>query len=255
MAALIKIQGHEAVAKAALLNFLFRKGIRPSTIISELALNKWKFRADVVVADDGSLSAFEIKTENDRLTRLSDQLAAYSSIFPTVYAVLASKHVAKASAMIGTHVGILELAKEKSKLKIVQIRPARTIRKSDIKSMLQLFPITELKKILRHEGHSVKGLNRAELERLISFSAAELRNELIRFLEDRYGPTTSRFKKKLKGRLVKPEDIRDLSRLPRTASSIVTKSFDPFFEYLKGKDAYFGDVPPDVIAQLKLKGL
>lgn len=255
LAASIKIQKNEAVAKAALLNFLYRKDVRPKTIISELALNKWKFRADIVVVGKGVFSAFEIKTENDRLTRLPSQLNAYSLIFQQVYAVLASKHLAKASTMMDAHVGILELVEEKSKSRIVEIRPPRTLRRADLSSMLQLFPVTELRRLLRRKGYDVNGLNRVEMERLVGFPTAILRDELISFLENRYGPTTARFRRKLKGRLVKPEDIRELARLPRPVLSGASPSFDPFFEYLKGKEAYFGDVPLDVIAQLRLKSL
>jgi hypothetical protein len=63
-------------------------------------------RADLVVI--GSvIEAFEIKTDQDRLTRLPRQVAAYGRLFDRCTAVVAERHLRKAMAMIPEWWGVL----------------------------------------------------------------------------------------------------------------------------------------------------
>jgi hypothetical protein len=50
-------------------------------------------RADMITLISGEAHAWEIKTENDSLTRLKSQLKSYRQVFPYVYVLVHEKHL------------------------------------------------------------------------------------------------------------------------------------------------------------------
>lgn len=65
-------------------------------------------KADVAILN-GTSSVYEIKSERDRLGRLSAQIKAYSSVFANVNIVAAEKHVPEILCMVPEEVGIFVL--------------------------------------------------------------------------------------------------------------------------------------------------
>ena len=67
------------------------KNIDDYIICSEVPFLSGKRWADLVVLTKDSLIAYEIKSELDSLTRLSEQIKDYSKTFDKVYLVLSKK--------------------------------------------------------------------------------------------------------------------------------------------------------------------
>jgi hypothetical protein len=91
---------------------LHRKRLRrshasPSTlVIDELGLFHGDSRADVVVVN-GHLAGYEIKSDDDSLRRLDEQVVAYSSVFDRVSIVTGEKHARDVRKAVPKWWGIL----------------------------------------------------------------------------------------------------------------------------------------------------
>jgi hypothetical protein len=96
----------EAYVREALRSALSAAATDRQEVVDEFWVPCSHERADVAVI--GSLmEAFEIKTDQDRLTRLPRQVAAYSRLFDRCTAVVAERHVREAMAMIPEWWGVL----------------------------------------------------------------------------------------------------------------------------------------------------
>jgi hypothetical protein len=74
-------------------------------VLNELGLKNGESRADIAVFN-GKMIGYEIKTENDSLSRLITQVDSYSQIFDRAYLIVAEKHLQKAKAIIPDWWGI-----------------------------------------------------------------------------------------------------------------------------------------------------
>ena len=69
-----------------------RQHCAPNTlVVNELGLMHGKYRADIAIIN-GHLIGYEIKSDEDTLNRLPDQVRAYSDIFDRVTIVVGTKH-------------------------------------------------------------------------------------------------------------------------------------------------------------------
>ena len=240
----------EACAKAALLNFLLPTAT-PQAIVSELALDKWKFRADLVICGP-SLTAFEIKTQTDKLSRLDRQIAAYSEVFENVYAVVATRHVANVLKSLPYHVGLLEIVQEGNANVIREIRPAKRSPTINKGAVAKLIPATELRRIIRAEGGSIPASARREIltEALGCVSAEKMNYVAREFLVARYYEATRRFLTSVFERDVLPSDMGNLRLWPAKYARqryLPEASGDEFFESLSKNNRFaFGEVPADM---------
>jgi hypothetical protein len=75
-------------------------------IIDELGINKAEVIADVV-AVNGVLSGFEIKSDSDNLVRLQKQSEYYDRVFDFSTVVVVEKHLANTLKIVPDHWGIL----------------------------------------------------------------------------------------------------------------------------------------------------
>ncbi len=60
-------------------------------VVDELGLKNGQIRADIAVLN-GKLVGYEIKTNNDTLIRLPNQIKAYNEVFDNVYIITGDKH-------------------------------------------------------------------------------------------------------------------------------------------------------------------
>lgn len=67
---------------------------KDSFVIDELGLRNGQVRADIAVVD-GKMIGYEIKSQNDTLNRLPNQIIAYNEVFDNVYIITASNHLTK----------------------------------------------------------------------------------------------------------------------------------------------------------------
>jgi hypothetical protein len=68
-------------------------------VVDELGLKNGSFRADIAVLN-GKIVGYEIKTENDTLSRLPSQAQAYSQIFNEAFLIVAEKHIQRAMEIV-----------------------------------------------------------------------------------------------------------------------------------------------------------
>lgn len=97
---------HEYIYKSALTQkiVLGRHSLRTASILREFAVGKCK--ADIAILN-GTATVYEIKSERDSLVRLENQVATYSTVFPSVYVVCSQCHVDSVLQAVPQHVGIL----------------------------------------------------------------------------------------------------------------------------------------------------
>jgi hypothetical protein len=165
----------ETRMKAVVIDRLFSAGQldADSVLISEMMVANWTRRADIVLAN-GKLCAFELKSEADRLTRLSGQLEAFSYHFEKFVVVVAARFEEQARALLGPGVG-LWIMEQDSSIK-ERIRPkAMTLAKE---AAIALMTAAELRRLLSCNGCSgLKDAPRQRLESLaLGFPASDLAN-------------------------------------------------------------------------------
>lgn len=86
---------------------LRRHHVRSDTlVIDELGLNHGRYRADVAVIN-GHLIGFEIKSDEDTLARLEEQIRAYDAVFDRSTAVVGRRHVSKAMTTLPKWWGVM----------------------------------------------------------------------------------------------------------------------------------------------------
>ena len=78
-------------------------------VVDELGLKNGEIRADIAVLN-GKLVGYEIKTENDTLTRLPFQVEAYSEVFDKAFIIVSSNHLDKAVESIPHWWGIYTIS-------------------------------------------------------------------------------------------------------------------------------------------------
>ncbi len=95
--------------KLIAINYLLEQN--PRCIAQEVPFIGGSRRADIVsVSSSDEITAYEIKSERDRLDSLKTQLSDYSNVFDYTYVVLANRHLAKARPLIPNSVGIILIA-------------------------------------------------------------------------------------------------------------------------------------------------
>jgi hypothetical protein len=107
-------------------------------IIEELGLCRGTVRVDIAVVN-GILKEYEIKSEQDTLTRLSAQAATYNRIFDTMTVVVAERHLRAAAVLIPSWWGIqVASCRAAPLLNIEQVRGESTNPSIDPGSLVQL---------------------------------------------------------------------------------------------------------------------
>ena len=105
----------EKSIKIKLINYLHRT-YRPAIILPEISVGRNNnVRSDVFTVNN-DIAIYEIKTENDSLTRLNNQLEHYCKYANRVYVVVAEKFLDKLN--IPEKVGIYSINKRKAIVKI-----------------------------------------------------------------------------------------------------------------------------------------
>lgn len=177
-----------------------------STFISEMFIDEFTRRADLVVASNNKLIAFEIKSERDKLDRLDGQLKSYTRFFEQVTVVCAERHLEGIEANSISDVGIWTIGKDGS---IRKVRKAKNLEQHSMHSWLSFLPVDELRKLLRM--HEIKlGRNRDGL-----MAAAEeiplkaIRTYVLAYLQRRNERIQERIGKKGQGRLETPPSIEE----------------------------------------------
>lgn len=75
-------------------------------VLDELGLKHGRHRADIAVVN-GHLSGYEIKSDEDTLSRLESQAPAYDEVFDRITLIVAPKHLMMAETVVPNHWGIV----------------------------------------------------------------------------------------------------------------------------------------------------
>ncbi|CBJ49575.1 sce7726 family protein [Ralstonia solanacearum] len=188
---------NEAAIKAIVIDHLFEKGmLRDAVLINEMVIANWSRRADLAVAN-GRLTAFEIKSDLDTLSRLDGQVETYLQRFDKVVIVTTEKFYREVMRRTPDSVGVWILAPAESK-QGYRIRVARPGRATDVKradALCGFLLRTELSSFLRSQGIAIEtDYPRATLTSLAGQApASRLRAFVLEAIKKRYQNTFSAF--------------------------------------------------------------
>jgi hypothetical protein len=127
------------------------EGDPDTVIIEELGLCQGEARVDIAVVD-GSIHGFEIKSDQDTLTRLPGQVEIYSRSLNRVTLVVGSRHLDQALRVIPKWWGVI-VAKEKSgQMRFKTRRKGESNRCLDPSAVVQLLWRDEAFEALKERG-------------------------------------------------------------------------------------------------------
>ena len=113
------IDVRDALQKTFLKKFFHDENSR---VIPELDICNGEARIDIAVVN-GHLHGFEIKSEQDTLTRLANQVTAYSKVFDYLTLVVAEAHIDSANKLLPECWGIIR-ASMRQAVSLKVVRPA-----------------------------------------------------------------------------------------------------------------------------------
>ena len=98
-------------------------------VINELGLRHGKHRADIAVIN-GRMIGYEIKSDEDNLSRLEGQIEAYNAVFDRISLVITEKHLGRAKDMAPPWWGLILVCK--SRWDRVTFRTLRKMQKNPL---------------------------------------------------------------------------------------------------------------------------
>ncbi|MEE5147983.1 sce7726 family protein [Pseudomonas alliivorans] len=187
--------------KTALIVRLHQKGMLDNAVlINEMVVAKWSRRADLALAN-GTLQAFEIKSDYDSLRRLEGQLATFNSRFEKVTVVCAPKFTVEVLSQVSRDTEVLEVSEVDGSVsfKIVQRGRIRNIK--DKKILLSFLLKKDIQALLKQRAISnVMDLNRESLEaKCLELPVSVIRDFVIGTIKSRYRETSNLLIEKLDG--------------------------------------------------------
>ncbi|GKX27839.1 hypothetical protein SH1V18_03190 [Vallitalea longa] len=142
----------------------------PTTkVVEEMDVCMGTSRIDMAVLN-GKLHGYEIKSEQDTLERLPDQIESYNKIFDTMTIVTGEKHVSKVMKIVPDWWGVYYVSLNKKKPVLKRKRQVKKNKEIDIFYLSQLLWKNELCELLIDNGikKGIKSKTRYELGILVS---------------------------------------------------------------------------------------
>lgn len=129
---------------------------KDTLVIDELGLNHGKCRADIAVIN-GYLAGYEIKSNNDSLRRLEEQVKSYNAVFDRISIVVGDRYINSIQNYIPEWWGVIvSLRGQRGAVNFDIIREARTNKNIDPISIAQLLWRNEAEEILQQKKLSPK---------------------------------------------------------------------------------------------------
>lgn len=175
---------------------------------SELLFSEQKRYADIVKISEKEITAYEIKSKNDRLNRLQGQLDCYMSVFDYTYVVCHANHMEAVLKISNPYIGII-IEKEN---KLSLIRKAKKSKKINSFSLLSSYSRREMQ--IKFPQKLTSMLNIDELREQISFSIKrqEINRDFKSKLYQENKENTNIFIREIYPGKVNPDDLLILSR-------------------------------------------
>jgi hypothetical protein len=121
---------------------------KDTLVIDELGLNHGKCRADIAVVN-GQFVGYEIKSNNDSLRRLEEQVKSYSAVFDRVSIIMGNRYINCIQDYIPEWWGVIVSARgPRGSVNFDLIRKAQTNKNIDPISIAQLLWRNEAAEIL-----------------------------------------------------------------------------------------------------------
>ena len=162
---------------------------KDTLVIDELGLNHGKCRADIAVVN-GQFVGYEIKSNNDSLRRLEEQVKSYSAVFDRVSIIVGNRYIDSIQDYIPDWWGVIVSARgPRGAVNFDLIRKAQTNKNIDPISIAKLLWRNEAEEILMQKKMPSKILRqpRAILyECLVDvLNTCELRKIVRKYLKNR----------------------------------------------------------------------
>lgn len=174
-----------AIRKLVFNKYLYQYHNDPSTlIIEELGLEHGKCRADIAVIN-GYLDGFEIKSREDNLRRLDQQIACYNAVFDHTTIILEDIHLDNVIKKIPDWWGIIVIVNHNNDYRFNIIKPSLENPNVDINTIVKLLWRKEVQEILFLDG--IKGSTLRQNRSILYNVLVEIkRPEELRFLVRKY---------------------------------------------------------------------
>ena len=129
---------------------------KDTLVIDELGLNHGKCRADIAVVN-GRFIGYEIKSNNDSLRRLKEQVKSYNAVFDKVSIIVGNRYISCIQNYIPEWWGVIVSTRgPRGAINFVLIRKAQINKNIDPISIAQLLWRNEAEEILRQKNLSSK---------------------------------------------------------------------------------------------------
>jgi hypothetical protein len=129
---------------------------KDTLVIDELGLNHGRCRADIAVIN-GYLVGYEIKSNNDSLRRLEEQIKSYSAIFDKVSIIVGDRYINSIQSHIPKWWGVIVSVRgSKGAVNFEIIRKAQKNKNIEPISIARLLWRNEAEEILRQKNLSSK---------------------------------------------------------------------------------------------------
>lgn len=158
-------------------------------VLDELGLMHGKCRADIALVN-GRLIGYEIKSDEDSLDRLGEQVIAYGAVFDRATLIVGERHAKSVRSLVPRWWGIVIGSRySEGEIRFKTLRRAELNRRVNAYSLAQLLWSNEARALLEELGEPPKVLRQrrsALYERLVELlSLAELRRQVTRRLKIR----------------------------------------------------------------------
>lgn len=161
--------------RGALIEWLYRKSVKPKKIIEELHVNNGFAIADVV-AIYKDMHCFEIKGDNDKVERVIKQGVSYDLSFRKITLVTTERNKRKALAILPTHWGVIVAKEINGEIKFAYERKCReNINFNPLVALSTLWK-SEMLEILDKENIQIK--NKDKNRDMISLQIYNVLNKL-----------------------------------------------------------------------------
>jgi hypothetical protein len=179
------VQIRTALKRELLLQY---KDDRETVVIEELGLNHGTSRIDLAVVN-GVLHGFELKSDQDTLSRLPEQTSAYGAVFDRLTLVVAERHLRRAVDVLPDWWGIRVVHGKPGRLSFSDLKLPMNNPSPDALSIVSLLWRTEALSFLEELGGARGMYSRSRSEiyfKLIDTSNIDqVRNRVRRCLRER----------------------------------------------------------------------
>jgi hypothetical protein len=132
-------------------------------VVDEMCINNSSVRADVV-AINGELHCFEIKSDVDTFKRLENQMNNYLEIFDKIYFITTEKHITKITNVLPDCVGVYVIQKKNRNISFEEFKKPLLNGARNTFKVLNLLWNVELKHLIK--SLQIKGFTKMQNQEL-----------------------------------------------------------------------------------------